>query len=274
MSNILVTALDYLRRCSGYRFPRVGPAYHILKHLLPKKVDTLLFPGIRLELDLEDETQLSTYWRGPRFERPTPKILASWGKAGAKTFFDIGANYGFFSYWMLWQCPNLAVYAFDPHPLNYQIMLTAKKRNALERFYPVALALGDERQMATLRHGLTDSGHSTLAPHPQLAATSRTMVTVVAFDDWCAERSLVAQAGEWVAKIDVEGYEKKVLLGMRKALAQKAFCGLVVEINPYTLSLMDTNPSEILHLLCDFGYRPLNIRIKRRDTMNMFFVPA
>lgn len=265
--------MDFVRRHSGYGFPRVGPAFHILKRFLPERITTVLFPGVTIELNLRDETHLSTYWRGPRFEQPTPSILAEWGKEGASAFFDIGANYGFFSYWMLWQCPVISVYAFDPHPINYAIMLRTRERNSLTRFHAVPRALGDKVGTAVLRHGTSDCGHSTLAPHPMLGSGGSTVVEVVTFDAWCGEEHLAARSGEWIAKIDVEGYELKVLRGMREALSRKAFRGLAVEINPYTLSLMSTRPNEISELLREFGYRQMQVRVRPCDTINAFFVP-
>ncbi|MCX7590848.1 MAG: FkbM family methyltransferase [Kiritimatiellae bacterium] len=271
--NLLARMMDFVRRHNGYGFPRVGPAYHFFKRLLPERITTVLFPGVVIELNLKDETHLSTYWRGPRFEQPTPSVLAQWGRAGASVFFDIGANYGFFSYWMLWQCPHISVCAFDPHPANHAIILQTRERNGLSRLRAVPLALGDKKETAVLRYGTTDCGHSTLAPHPALGSTGCSIVDVVTFDDWCAREHLVARAGQWIAKIDVEGYELKVLRGMQKALSQKAFSGLVVEINPYTLSLMNTRPTDIFDLLRGFGYRPMRVRVRPRDTMNTFFVP-
>jgi hypothetical protein len=46
--------------------------------------------------NLHDGTQKTTYWQGARYEHPAARILANWIRDGA-VFFDIGANYGFFS---------------------------------------------------------------------------------------------------------------------------------------------------------------------------------
>ncbi len=93
-------ALEFVRRCCGYRFPRLGRQAVTVSRskLAPERVHTELLPGISAELDLSDEVQRATYWQGERFEYPALQILNEWISSGATQFFDIGSNYGFFSY--------------------------------------------------------------------------------------------------------------------------------------------------------------------------------
>ncbi|MGB8466071.1 MAG: FkbM family methyltransferase, partial [Terrimicrobiaceae bacterium] len=93
-------------------------------------------------MNLGDLTQRSTFWQGSRFEAPTAQILARFG-AGAKVFFDIGSNYGFFSYWTLHRLPGIEVYAFEPNPKTFETMRRARLENSLNRLHPQRVGLSD-----------------------------------------------------------------------------------------------------------------------------------
>jgi len=62
-----------------------------------------------------------------------------------------------------------------------------------------------------------------------------------------------------VAKIDVEGFELKVLKGMSKSLSNQSFKGLIVEINPFTLSLTGVEGEDVFNLMHKYGYQSINV---------------
>lgn len=271
--------LDRLRALMGYRFPHLGRrVFEAIFHCLPSQLEVELFPNLYVDLNLRDGTQKTTYWQGVRYEHPAARMLANWVRDGA-VFFDIGANYGFFSYWMLSQGNPVTVYAFDPVPENAARMERARQRNGLaHRFTIVECAMGDTVTTMSLQTGEDDSGFSTLGDHPGL--TGRTFaVPVVPFDAWMKKSGLqLPPEPTWIAKIDVEGFECHVLRGMRAALQAHAFAGLMIEINPYTLSLFGQEPVEVFSFLDELGYvsseRQKLQGIRRGDWFNAFFVPA
>jgi FkbM family methyltransferase len=236
-----------------------------------------LFPGVRLTLDFTDSTHRSTYWRGRRFEAPTPTVLLEWTDAPDAVFFDVGANYGFYSYLVAAYRPAVRVYAFEPHPGNVRLLEETRQRNRLDRLHVVGAGLSDTRETGWLRHGTEDQGHSTFTAHPDLENSARSQARLITFDAWRGEARLALPSRPaWVAKIDVEGYELRVLRGMRQALQARAFRGLVVEINDFTLRLAGTTAAEIYDLLAQAGYRPWQdprvARARRAGkTLNAFF---
>ncbi len=270
--------IDRIRAGLGYRFPPLGQhGYRAVTQALPRRVDVELFPGVALELDLDDETQCVTFWQGARFEHPTPRVLAEWGR-NADAFFDIGANYGFYSYWMMSRCPRLTVHAFDPTPAHAELMQAVRKRNRLEQFHIHGVALGDRHARLPLHLGSTDSGHSTFGQHPGLTGAS-IEVDVIPFDTWRPSTGLELPASpRWIAKIDVEGYELNVLKGMETALRAQAFAGLAVEVNRFTLGLFGLTERDIDEFLAACRY----VRAPGIDTgcarspgcYNAFFIPA
>lgn len=268
---MITACAELLRRFCGYRFPPLGSiAYRILFRLLPDQAHVQLFPGIHAELEFSDATMRGTYWRGDRFEFPTAQVLEKWSK-GATRFFDIGSNYGFFSYWLLSRSPHLEVHAFEPNPRTFAAIEAIKRANALARLHPCNVGLGDKRTRLCLHPGKTDSGHSTFGNHPELGSRSLGEIDVLSFDEWRGEAGLtLPETPQWLAKIDVEGFEARVLRGMSEALRAQVFAGIVVEVNEFTLKFCESSAAEVREVLRGFHYRALPIGA---GSGNEFYVP-
>jgi FkbM family methyltransferase len=273
---------DLLRSRMGYRFPRLGPVFFKCFYAAIRKRCTVeLFPYIFTEANFDDLTHRATYWQGTRFEYPTAQVLCAWAAHPQyKSFFDIGANYGFFSYLMTSRFPQQA-HAFDPSPVNYQQLVRAKSQNGLAGFHPHHLGLSDKEEILPLHLGIQDQGHSTFVSHPGMTNAAVSNCRVVRFDNWISEQhdlSPLPVSPHWIAKIDVEGYELKVLRGMEESLRRRRFIGLVLELNPYTLSLAGTGQNEISAFLASCGYRDYKEthagqRFPLHRAPNGFFVP-
>jgi FkbM family methyltransferase len=270
---IIVFAFDAVRRSLGYRFPPLGrKAYALFFRLIPQRPEVELVPGVRVQMDFADATMRGTYWQGPRFEHPTLEILMGWTKSDATHFFDIGSNYGFFSYWLLSRSTLLEVHAFEPNPRTFATVESTKELNALVRFHPWNVGLSDVVTRLELHPGVVDSGHSTFGVNPTLSDETLAGIEVLTFDAWRRKIGLDLPGGpQWVAKIDVEGFETRVLRGMTEALTARAFAGLVVEVNEFTLGFCGSKPAEVYATLAEFGYRAL---ATGQDSGNAFFVPA
>lgn len=279
LKQILAKLAELMRPKLGYRFPRLGRiANNLFFKLMPTGIETELFPQIRITLDLTDSTQQTTYWQGSRFEKPTPQVLAEWGKK-ATVFFDIGANYGFYSYWMVSRCPHLFIHAFEPNRKNYDILRSTKKINDLYQLHPYLLGLSNKKESIPLHIAKDDSGHSTFGNHPLLTDSPTTQVQLMPFDVWVDEQNMSRpDSPSWIAKIDVEGFEPGVLQGMEQSLMSKAFIGLIVEINPYTLKFCNAEPEDIFRVLNKSGYKiakqsPIHRENYNAESGNAFFIP-
>jgi FkbM family methyltransferase len=271
---------ETVRKTMGYQFPRLGTlAFSTFCRLMPPRIDTELLPGIHAELNLADATQRSTYWQGSRFEFPTAQILRNWGQQ-ADLFFDIGANYGFFSYWMVSQCPQMHAHCFEPNPATYALIRRIRERNKLDRLQAWNIGLSDEPGRLALHPGISDSGHSTFGDHPELRERILAEVSVLRFDSWRETSGIgLPQSPKWVAKIDVEGFEMKVLRGMRISLQARCFAGVAVEMNEFTLKFCNATPTQIVELMGECGYKQLSnvAGVGERALAasgNAFFVPA
>jgi hypothetical protein len=95
----------------------------------------------------------------------------------------------------------------------------------------------------------------------------------MAFDEWRHQAGIeLPSEPRGVAKIHVEGFEAKVLRGMAESLKHKAFIGLAVEFNAYTLAFCGSSITEVTALLQDAGYTMERIKGESR-ILNRFFAP-
>lgn len=278
MTKIREAVFEIVRRRLGYSFPRAGRlAFDLAFKIGPKHVRTELIPGLFANLDLSDEVQRATYWQGERFEKPTLPVLNQWVDEGARLFFDIGSNYGFFGFALMARHQHLGAHAFEPNPITFAHLAEIKTENHLNRLAIWNLGLSDCCATLPLRRGLSDSGHSTFGDHPALRTNASDLIEVLDFKTWQQRADVhLPEPGQWIAKIDVEGFEMKVLRGLGHALEARAFRGLAVEVNEFTLGFCGSHPEEIYSYMKSLGYQALTrIDGPRRQpfTGNEFFVP-
>lgn len=267
-----LVALDWVRRHAGYRLRLGQRAHGAVVGRLPATFDTWLFPGIATRVDFRQEVARSVWWTGQRYECPTTSVLLRWLDQGADYFFDIGANCDYFSY-LAHSFSAARVHAFEPNLDLCRQLEETKSASALQRLSIHAVGLSSVAEELPLHIAESEPGWSTFGPHLHLSGQSMP-VPVVPFDEWRRGAGIALPPDpRWVAKIDVEGFEARVLEGMSEALKERAFLGLAVEINTYTLQFCDSSPAEVIGLLEAAGYRMLNINRQER-ALNRFFVPA
>ncbi len=249
---MLPTLLAVIRKQCGYSFPRSGPFFAFVRKYAPSNCEVELFPNIRVPLDLNDETHFQTYWYGTRYEQPTGQILTSWWK-DAEYFFDIGANYGFFSLWAASQRNSIQIHSFEPNPETFAKLRHNVVSNGLSAITTHQLALSQKAGTLTFKREEENSGASHVIEEasPDEAAI---VVNCRPFDDFTECLHLKPMSS--VAKIDVEGMEMDVLQGMTQSLHRKIFRGLCVELLDENLSREGTSSGNVDSFLRHHGYIP------------------
>lgn len=275
-----LSLLSTIRKLFGYRMPRLGrTAHHLFFKFAPGTANVALFPGIHVSLDFSDAIQRATFWSGYQYEAPTGELIKLWADKGATRFFDMGANFGFFSLLTKDYAPAVQVVSFEPNPALHQKLSCIISENSLSAIQAIPLGLSNTEATLPLHLGIEDSGHTTFGAHPELESSATVEVNVLPFDIWREREGIpLPHYSEWIAKIDVEGFEFSVLQGMEKSLKAKAFIGLVVEINDFTLKFCHSSAQEVFDFLHTCGYRPLTegeVPTKHPlfGTANAFFVP-
>ena len=172
----------------------------------------------RLFLEVERSTMHRlVYLEGERFvaERFLLRSLLSAGG----TAVDVGANIGYMSLLLArWLGDSGRVYAFEPDPDNYRELARNQAGNPWAQIEIRHQAVGAEAGEASLVRGI----NSRIDEEAEGEAVAR--VPIVRLDD-------AIQGEIRLLKIDVEGYEERVLEGASRHLACPR-TSLFVEVHP------------------------------------------
>ena len=160
-----------------------------------------------------------------------------------KDILDLGAFIGDSSLVMA-ECTDKNVYAFEPNPVNFELLKKTIELNEQDRVIPVHAGIGAERGEAVMPDEF-GMGFSLNEKHG--AAESMARVPVVSVDEFVSQHHLTVG----LIKVDVEGFEQAFLKGAEQTLRTQ---------RPALLLSMYHNASDFFHLKpmledMDLGYR-------------------
>jgi FkbM family methyltransferase len=165
--------------------------------------------------------------------------LLSRSAGSSGSFVDIGSNLGFYS--LLAMDMGVPAYAFDIQPVClynlYALAQTSAKRANLHLFN---VGMADTAQVVTNAEGGCDYENFYVSENDTRAdkALDKTkagfgvQVPVVPFDDWMARMATRLPTPIQVLKMDTEGAEGRIVLGMQETLASCRLRNWIVELTP------------------------------------------
>ena len=166
------------------------------------------------------------------------RLLEDLNKPGMPmaVFADVGANIGIFSVQAAAKSSRMRVYAFEPNPESRALLEENARANQLENITIVGSAVGSEAGSCSLDVSSNNAGmHSLLG-----RGKNRVTVPLISLDDFFADKPKPV-----LVKVDVEGYEPKVLAGMKSILAQSEV-KIILEFNPKNLGMGAVEPGQFL----------------------------
>ena len=205
----------------------------------------------RLRVDPEEYFQRWAWLLGRYHEWPLQLLMSKALRPG-DTFVDIGANLGLVAL----RAAGLVgaggvVRAFEPNPEVYPRLEWHVTRNALNHVKTSVLALGKQCGLATLRLNSVNTGTGSLADLPWTRDGGRDHVCTV-------ERADAALADlpdrPTMIKIDVEGFECEVLLGMNRLIRRHRPL-LVCEVNIGCLKAAGSGLRRLLLMTEQWGFK-------------------
>jgi FkbM family methyltransferase len=143
----------------------------------------------------------------------------------AHSFWDVGANYGLFSLFAAEENPGLFIVSIEASTLHYRTLSSNWALQPSERWLCLHTAVGDRDGVTHLARA--GSGFDHIVEVPQARAETEVELRPMAKLDTLAATLGAESIG--VLKIDVEGYELKVLHGAAHILSQRRIGAIVLE---------------------------------------------
>jgi FkbM family methyltransferase len=161
-------------------------------------------------------------------------------------FVDIGSNSG--SYTILASgAVRAKSISIEPVPGTFQRLLKNIELNGMrERVAPMNIGLSSEKGVLAVTTNSDTTNHLVLGP----TLLNTTQVEVETLDGICSGENPT------LIKIDVEGWELKVLSGADKVMKNEKLLALILEINENGEKL-GVQEKELLDLLARYGFFPV-----------------
>jgi FkbM family methyltransferase len=179
----------------------------------------------------------TTLWRVETLFTKEPSTIA-WlsGFAADSVFLDVGANVGMYSVFAA-IVPGARVFAFEPESQNYALLCKNIVQNLLsERVVAFSAALSDEEKFGKIHLSNFAVGGSCHSFGE--AVDFNLQKKAFEFTQGCYSTTIdkLVQTGVMPVpaniKIDVDGFEHKVVAGARETLTDRTVRSLLIEINP------------------------------------------
>ena len=217
-------------------------------HYTKGSLRKITFCSKKIEVDLSDYSGWSLFYSS------TVDSSLFVSKLAQKNWvvFDVGANIGQTAIPLSVKVGEIgAVYCFEPDKENFERLSRNIDLNPeIKNIHPYRMALGDgsEIRLKAIRGSPINSGSVYI--EREYTDTSDSLVYIITLDEFVSQQKIKKLE---MIKIDVEGYELKVLIGSTKTLS--SFRPLIIlEIDNKHLSRQGTNPIALKNCLEMMGY--------------------
>jgi FkbM family methyltransferase len=214
--------------------------------------------GYTMELDISTWSQRYTYFLGRYYDLPTQQLLQAVLRPGDRVC-DIGANIGMISLLAAHLVgPGGRVDSFEPNPACADKIRQLSAENGLSHVHVHVLGLSDEPATLTLSVPLINSGEASFAPprYPQ-SELRKVTVEVKRGDDVLDPSQPPA-----LIKIDVEGFECRVIDGLRGVLSA-AHPLVITEVVAEHLERGGGSARGLFERMNDLGYRAYELGLRK-----------
>jgi FkbM family methyltransferase len=204
--------------------------------------------GLWWMLDPRDYVQQDLFWLGVKDKWELFHVLRLLDRSSV--IFDVGANFGYYALVLASRLGRGArIHAFEPNPRTFERLVQHIRWNELPNVKAHCLGISDAVGSAGVQHVSGNSGAAHLVENAG-------RVPLTTLDMFCRERAI--DRLDFI-KIDVEGFEEKLLRGGRGTFASLKPM-VLIELNPPTARRVGSSVGRVVDLLEEYGYCLYGIR--------------
>ena len=216
-------------------------------------------PGLRMNLHFENELCESIFVKG--FETKERLFHNAFLRPGDQ-YVDIGANIGFFTLVAAQRVgPAGRVFAVEPVSETFRQLLANIELNGLTNITTCQIALSDTQGQAEIFSTLDGYLGLNSMAEPVGKNYTTEQVRVETFDHFVRTQAIDQRLV--MVKMDVEGWESRVLAGGRDVFSTPTAPVLQVEFSSRTSNFVGLSSSDLYRLLADLGYRIFDYDVER-----------
>jgi FkbM family methyltransferase len=209
--------------------------------------------------DLEDSGARAALFHGdyyPQYRRIAAILLRDGG-----VYFDVGANMGLTSFPVIAALAPTTVEAhlFEANPACCRLLEASRRHHGLHEMSVVNACASDRDGTARLAVEAGNSGMAHVAPDGAVE------VAQMRLDDYVRSRAIPKID---LLKIDVEGFEPRVLRGLKRALASDQVMAIFTELADAHLTAAGTSAGDYLDEIRGFGFRVFYCRDEDRQAVH------
>jgi FkbM family methyltransferase len=196
-------------------------------------------------MSASDEVMRPYMQRRGAWEESERDLLRGLIRPGSR-FLDVGANVGYFSVFAAHAAPGVQVDSVEPHPEIVPVLrMNLWANRARANVWPVAL--DSKKTVLPIASAPMNPGDSRVN-RPEAQARYDMVVPALPADELFRGRSFD------VVKIDVQGWEWDVILGMQRIIRESQDIALVVEFFPSGVRDAGDDPYDLLRRYRALGF--------------------
>lgn len=231
------------------KFSLAGNAYNFLyQHLKPKSITLMEVQGNKMYLDPSDIVcsllLVNVVWE--RCETVLFKGLVKRGMVVA----DIGAHVGYYSLLAAMRVgEDGKVFAFEPHPDNYSLLLKNIEVNGYKNAIPIQKAVSNKSGTVQLHLHPENKGGSRICDFP--LSRQHILVSAITLDDFFKDKDYQID----LIRMDIEGAEMWAVEGMDKIISENKNLTIIAEFFPRALRTFGVSPKHYVNKLVEHGFQ-------------------
>lgn len=219
--------------------------------------------GFKVFVDPHDQVISRLIKKHGFYDKKGSLIIKNALKKG-DVFVDVGAHIGYFSLMAALKIGNRGcVFAFEPAPVNFHLLLRNINLNKFQNITAIRKAVFDKKKKINLYFSKTNTGDHRVFD----SGDNRNFLKIEAInlDDFFDKRN---ERIDFI-KIDVQGSEIKVLEGMKKIL-KKEKLKMFIEFWPYGIKMNGDDPKRLLDLILKNGFKIIFPIMRTRKFLNRY----
>lgn len=235
------------------RIPGVITIYKFIFKLLNPKVIVLInCKENKMYINIED-IGLTPYLLSRGVYKPFETDLLEKLLKKNMTVVNVGANIGYYTLIVANRVgPNGKVYAFEPEPKNFELLVRNIKKNGYKNILPIQIAISDKKGILKLFLDKSNLGNHSLAEQNIAEKNGFVEVETNSLDNFFEEYNKDLKVD--LILMDTQGAEGLILDGAKKIIGNNKL-KIIMEFWPYGLNGMGTDALDLLKKLENYGYK-------------------